>query len=214
MSNGLRKVIISVKKQPVVEDRRIDIYAVAFLFVDFSTTAGGVYEPVSDHVIYVPKPTPKQVPDLVPPLVFNTSASMYKTLFSGRTPLNDIEVAGYTRGQILSLLIASGLDKPENTRFIGLEAFADINLLVKNRLLLYGDYSESFIDLKSSFETLVEVKQDVNKDKQKLLETVMDKGVIPNHKTNPKEADDPLYECYQCLKIYNGMLLYGRMSLK
>lgn len=215
MSNtGLRKAIISVKKQPVVEDKRIDIYAVAFLFVDFSSTAGGIYGAVADHVVYIPRPLPKKPPDLVSPVVFNTSASMHAALFNDRVSFSDVELSGYIRGQILSLLIASGLDRPDNTKFIGLEAFSDINLLVKNRLLLYGDYSDDLIDVRSSFETLVEAKHDLGKDKKKLLEAVMEKGVIPNHKTNPKEPSDPLYECYQCLKIYNGMLKYGRMPLK
>jgi len=214
MSQPVKKAIISVCKQPDVATGTIDVYCIAFLFVEFSSTAGGIYGAISDHTVHIPKALTDPVPDLVNHSVYNTSASMYETLFKDRTPLQTPEMAGHVRGQIISLLVANGIMTPSTTKFIGLEAFSDLNLLIKNRYLLHGDFSEDSIDIRSSFETLMEAKYDVGRNKQELLVSVMEKGVIPSMKVNPKETSDPLYECYQCLKIYNGMLKYGRMPLK
>ena len=209
-----KKAIFSVQKQPGIGEKKTEAYTIAFLFVEFAATSGGIYSAVSENVVYIPRPYSDPLPTQVPHHVYTTSASMYKALFSSRTPLNDVELSGYIRGQILSILVSSGFDSPENTKLIGLEAFSDINLLVRSRYLLPGDYSNNFIDVRSSFETLVETKHDIGKDKRKLLTDIMDTGIIPNYKSNPKDPNDPLYECYQCLKIYNGMLKYGRTPLK
>jgi len=214
MSQPLKKAIISVQKQPDTKRNVIDIYSISFLFVEFSSNVGGIYKAVSEQSVYVPQKKQEKQPDLVLSSVYQTSSSIYGAMFNRRVPLEPLEVAGYIRGQILALLIASGMPSVEQTKFIGLEIFKDLSLLTSHRYLLNGDFSEDAIDIRSSFETLMEAKHDVDKNKQALLKEIMDKGIIPDFKNNPKDPNEPLYECYQCLKIYNGMLKYGRMPLK
>lgn len=189
-----------------------EIYSIALLRVMYAKDSG-LYQPDGRLAIYIPidikKRDIKTIKDIPQP-VLETCANMHKVMFGHRKELTQEGLSGMIRGQILTFFATNNCSKPEDTKLIGIEVFNDLRYIELRGYLNDGDYSYDAIDVRSSLESMMEVRHHIGKDKKQIMEGVMKLGVIPGEKVNPCSPSDPLYTCYECLRIYNGLLKYGR----
>ena len=189
-----------------------EVYTIALLRGTFEGDAG-FYKPDGRLTVYIPTDIKtKNKNDLkgIPESVLATCNNMYQVMFGKRKDFSKEGFSGMIRGQILTFFAANGCSDPVNTKLIGIEVFSDLRYLEARGYLEEGDYSYDAIDVRSSLESMIEIRHHVGKNKQQILEGVVKLGLIPGEKVNPVPPDDPLYSCYECLKIYNGLLRYGR----
>jgi hypothetical protein len=191
---------------------RREIYSIALLRVLFSKDSG-LYRPGGQLTIYIPIDTKKRNAETlktIPQPVQDTCTNMYQVMFGHRRGLTPEGLSGMVRGQILTFFATNSCSKPEETKLIGIEVFNDLRYLEDLGYLSAGDYSYDAIDVRSSLESMMEVRHHIGKDKKQIMDGVIKLGVIPGEKLNPCAPSDPMYTCYECLRIYNGLLKYGR----